>query len=241
MGAYYFLMCLLPALPSALGEPLPLAFSEISRSVRRHIKPADEDLLHAHLSIIDAANWESLEQGREPFLEGGSLSRMEMEARQNLPEFIRTFLEEKEHGIRRSHIHDRLWELCYRTLLTRAKEAGCRYLMDYIPWEIELRNGLGAARLRERGRNAEEHAILPEIRSTEITSALLSSLEGQKNPLDTERYLDGKRLQHIFHCEGSDPFSLDALLAYLSRTMIYDRWARMQAPYDMNIFLYGGG
>jgi len=240
MGFYHFLICLLPPLPSALGESMPLAFSEISRTVRRHIAPADAVMLQAQLSVIDTANWESFEQGRASFLEGGILSRAEMEARQNLPDFIRAFLAEKERGIRRFHVPDRLWELCYRALLAQAEETGCRYLMDYIPWEMELRNRLAALRLRESGRNAEEHAIPSGMRSMDFT-ALLSPLEGEKNPLAAERYLDGKRLQHIYHCEGSDPFSLDALLAFLSRAMIYDRWARMQAPYDMNKFLFGGG
>ena len=78
MGAYYFLTCLLPPLPSTLGEKLSLPFSELSRMVRRHIQPADDALLKGHLSVIDAANFENLEQGRDLFLEGGALSREDL-------------------------------------------------------------------------------------------------------------------------------------------------------------------
>ena len=240
MGAYYFLICLLPPLPSAQGEKLSLPFSELSRMVRRHILPADDALLRSHLAVIDAANFENREQGRDLFLEGGTLSREELEAGRNLPEFIRAFQEEKERGIRRTHLHDRLWELYYEELLDLAGKAGCRYLLDYIPWEIELRNRLAALRLRESGGNVEEHAVLPGMRNFDFT-ALLSQIEGQKNPLAVERYLDGERLKQIYHCQGNDPFSLDALLAYVSRAMIYGRWERMQEPYDMNNFSYCGG
>jgi len=240
MGSYYFLICLLPPLPSVPGEKLQLPFSELSRMIRQHIQPADDAILRGHLSVIDAANFESREQGRELFLEGGSLSREDLEAGRNLPEFIRAFLEEKERGIRRVHVHDRLWELCYETLLELAGKTGCRYLLDYIPWEIELRNRLTALRLRESGGNAEEHSVLPELRGFDFT-VLLSQIEAQKNPLAAERYLDGERLKQIYHCQGNDPFSLDALLAYVSRAMIYDRWERLQEPYDMKNFLYGGG
>lgn len=240
MGAYYFLTCLLPPLPSTLGEKLSLPFSELSRMVRRHIQPADDALLKSHLSVIDAANFENLEQGRDLFLEGGALSREDLEARRNLPEFIREFLEEKERGIRRAHLHDRLWELCYGAILALAGSEGCRYLLDYVPWEIELRNRLVALRLRESGGNVDDHAVLPGIRSADFT-AMLSQLESQKTPLTAERYLDGERLKQIFHCQGHDPFSLDALLAFLSRAIIYGRWEMLQAPYDMNNFLYGGG
>lgn len=226
MGAYYFLTCLLPPLPSTLGEKLSLPFSELSRMVRRHIQPADDALLKGHLSVIDAANFENLEQGRDLFLEGGALSREDLEARRNLPEFIRKFLDEKERGIRRAYLHDRLWELCYGALLALAGSEGCRYLLDYVPWEIELRNRLVALRLRESGGNVDDHAVLPGVRSADFT-AMLSQLESQKNPLAAERYLDGERLKQIFHCQGHDPFSLDALLAFLSRAMIYGRWERM--------------
>jgi hypothetical protein len=240
MGAYYFLTCLLPPLPSTLGEKLSLPFSELSRMVRRHIQPADDALLKGHLSVIDAANFENLEQGRDLFLEGGALSREDLETRRNLPEFIREFLEEKERGIRRAHLHDRLWELCYGAILALAGSEGCRYLLDYIPWEIELRNRLVALRLRESGGNVDDHAILPGIRSADFT-AMLSQLESQKTSLTAECYLDGERLKQIYHCQGNDPFSLDALLAFVSRAMIYGRWERLQEPYDMNNFLYSGG
>jgi hypothetical protein len=240
MGAYYFLMCLLPPLPSTPGEKLSFPFSELSRMIQRHIRPADDALLKGHLAVIDAANFENREQGRNLFLEGGTLSREDLEAGRNLPEFIREFLDEKERGIRRAHVHDRLWELCYGALLELAGKSGCRYLMDYVPWEIELRNRLTALRLRESGGNAEEHSVLPGIRSFDFTD-LLSQIEGQKNPLAAERVLDGERLKQIYHCQGNDPFSLDALLAFVSRAMIYDRWEKLQEPYDMNNFLYGGG
>jgi hypothetical protein len=240
MGAYYFLMCLLPPLPSTLGEKLSLPFPELARITRRHIRAVDEALLNGHLAVMDAANFENREQGRDVFMEGGTLSREDLDAGRNLPEFIRKFQEEKERVIRRVHPHDRLWELCYESLLELARKEGCRYLMDYIPWEIELRNRLATLRLRESGRSAEEHAVLPGIRSFDFRD-LLSQIEGQKNPLAAEHILDGERLKQIYYCQGNDPFSLDALLAYVSRAMICGRWEKMQEPYDMNNFLYGGG
>jgi vacuolar-type H+-ATPase subunit C/Vma6 len=138
------------------------------------------------------------------------------------------------------HPYDRLWELCYESILAGAEKRGCRYLLEYIPWEIELRNRLAAMRLRSIGANAEERAVLPLIRNYDFT-ALLSQLEGQKNPLASERTLDTERLKQINHCQGSDPFSLDALLAYISRALILGRWERTQEPYDMKNYLYGGG
>ena len=240
MGAYYFLTSLLPPLPSTLGDKLPLSFCELSGMIQRNVQPEHDTLLKSHLSVIDSANFENMEQGRDLFMEGGTVKREDLKAGRNLPEFIRQFLEEKDRGIRSPHVHDRLWDLCYRAILKTAGDAGCRYLLDYIPWEIELRNRLTALRLRETGENPVEHAVLPGVRCFDF-STLLSQLEGQKNPLAAERYLDGERLKQIYHCQGHDPFSLDVLLAYVSSALIYGRWERMQEPYDMNNFLYGGG
>ncbi len=240
MGGYYFLACLLPPIPSILGEKLPVSFTEIAQMIRRNIHPSDDALLRAHLSLIDTANWENYEQGLGLFLDGGILSREDIESRRNLPAFIRDFLEEKERGIRRPYIPDRLWELYYGTLLSQAEKEKCRYLICYIPWEIELRNQLTALRLQNSSRGIEEHTIMPAIRNYDFTT-LLSELDVQKNPLFAERYLDEERLKRICHCEVNDPFSLDNLLAFLSRAMIYSRWEKLQVPYDMNDFLYGGG
>ena len=240
MGAYYFLACLLPPLPSSLGEKLTVSFPDMTRIAHRHIQPQDDQLLRAQLSVVDAANWESIEQGRNHFLEGGTLSREEMETRQNLPAFIRQFLEEKERGIRRPYIYDRLWELCYGALLALAEEKGCRYLIDYTVWEIELRNCLAALRLRESEGNIADRTIMPGLRSFDF-SGLLSRLDSQNNPLEAERIIDSERLKQIFHCRGADPFSLDAILAFLACAFIYSRWEKMKIPYDIQNFIYSGG
>jgi len=240
MGAYYFLSCLLPPLPTVLGEKMPTPFADLSGMACRHIRPQDEAVLRAHLSVVDAANWESLDQGREEFMDGGLISSEDIRTRQNIPDFIRLFVEERERGIRRAYAYDRLWEFCYEAMLATAEEARCAYLLAYIPWEIELRNRLIALRFKERTASIEEYTLLPGRRTLDLT-ALLASVEAQRNPLMAERILDEERLKQIFRCEGHDPFSLDAILAYLARAGIYSRWETLQTPYDVNDFLSGGG
>lgn len=240
MGEYYFLACLLPPLPEVLGEKLSISFPEITRMVRRNIEASDAQLVQAQLFALDAANWESFDEGRDSFQEGGILTHEEIKTRRNLPSFIRQFIAEKERGIRRPCIYDRLWELCYASILTRAKEEGCRYLIDYTSWEINLRNRLAAQRLRDSDRNVADSTVLPGSAAYDFSS-LLSQLDSQKNPLDAERVLDTERLKRMSSCAGSDPFSRDAILAFLAQAAIYGRWEAMQAPYDMDKFLLSGG
>jgi len=240
MGAYYFLACLLPPLPGTLGDKLGVPFSETSAILKRNIHPGDEHLLKALLYSVDTANWENLDQGKSLFIEGGVHSKADFESRRELPDFITAFQEEREKGIRRSYAFDRLWEIYYEDLLEQARRSNCRYLLDYVPWEIELRNSLAALRAREVGRNPEDSTVLGQLRDYDFSS-ILTQLKTQKNPLLSERYLDEERLRRIAHCEGNSVFALDAILAYLSRLMIFSRWEKMSAAFDFDNFLYGGG
>jgi len=240
MADYYFLMCLLPALPAALGEKMPLPFAELTGTIKRHIHPGHAELLAAHLLGVDTANWEQLDQGRDLFVEGGLMSREEMASRQDLPEFIKNFNEEKERGIHRAYVYDRLWEAYYAYAHAVAQRFNCRFGLDYLSWEIELRTSLAALRSREQGGNPEDHAILGAFRAYDFTN-VIAQARGQKNPLLAERCLDEERLKQIYRCEGSSPFSLDALLAYLMRSWLFSRWERIAEPFDMETYLQQGG
>jgi len=240
MSKYYFLLCMLPPLPATLGEKMPLPFADIAGSARRHVEPADEGLLLALLAGVDAANWEQFDQGRDLFWSGGLLSREQMAGRENLPDFIRRFQEEKERGIARAYLYDRLWELYYLSAYAVAQPSPSRFLTGYLAWEIDLRTSLAAVRARDAGVNPEERAILGGFQYGDF-SALIAQLKSQNNPLQAERLVDEERLKQIYHFEGSSPFDLDALLAYVSRAMLYSRWERIGEPFDIENYLWQGG
>ncbi|MBN2468794.1 MAG: DUF2764 family protein [Deltaproteobacteria bacterium] len=241
MGAYYFLACLLPPLPLELGERLPLSYIEIIGMIKRNIYTKDEPLLNAYLHSVDVVNWEHIDQGRNIFLEGGMLTRDDIETRNNLPPFLRDFIDEKERGaIRRPYVYDRLWELYYIYVFELAQKARCRFLLDFIPWEINLRNNLVDLRAKVKNTDAEPFTILRSLGTADLSS-IMTQVKGKENPLLSEGYLDTERLKYISHCLGSNPFTLDAVLAYVSRLAIYSRWERINAPYEFYDFLYGGG
>jgi len=240
MSNYYFLMCLLPAMPAALGEKMSLGYGEVAGAIKRNIHPEDIGVAHAHLQSVDAFNWEQMDQGRDLFIEGGLLSHDDMAANRDLPDFIRIFREEKERGIHRANLYDRLWELYYSYAHAVAERAGCRFLIDYLSWEIELRSSLAAVRIREIGGNVDDHAILTSFRPRDFSN-FITSLKSQKNPLQAERFIDEERLKQIYHFEGSSSFSIDVLLAYLSRAAIYARWERISEHFDIETYLWHGG
>lgn len=242
MSNYYFLMCLLPTIPAALGEKMPLGFGEVVNVVKRNIHPEHIKIVYAHLQSADAFNWEQMDQRRDLFLEGGFLSREDMAGNRDLPDFIRTFREEKERGIHAPYVYDRLWELYYRHVYAVAERCGCRFLIDYLSWEIELRLSLAAMRVREKGENADDHAILTAIAfHPRDYSDFITQHKSQKNPLQVERYLDEERLRQIYRFEGSSVFSIGALLAYVTRAAIYSRWEKISADFDAETYLWQGG
>jgi vacuolar-type H+-ATPase subunit C/Vma6 len=236
MGKYYFLASVVSAMPGSLGDKLPIPFADISTLVQRNTEPEDIPLVRALLMSIDVSNVEAIYQGRDIFTPGGTLSREEIDLKQSLPLFIRTFLEDKERGSRRPYLYDGLWEGYYAYAYSLGQERGCRFLTDYLTWDIGLRNHLVVLRAREKGGEGEENTLLPHVGAGELSNVLIQ-VKGQKNPLWAERVLDEERLKQVFHCEGSDPFSLDAILALLERARIFSRWERMNSPFEITQFI----
>ena len=219
---------------------MPLGFGEIAGTVKRNVHAEHLEIAFAHLQSVDVFNWEQMDQRRDLFLEGGLLSREDMAGARVLPDFIKTFREEKERGIHRAYPYDRLWELYYSYTHAVAERSGCRFLIDYLSWEIELRLTLAAMRVREKGGNVDDHAILSAFHPRDYSN-LITQLKSQKNPLQAERCLDEERLRQIYRFEGSSGFSLDALLAYVTRSAIYSRWEKISEDFDIETYLWHGG
>jgi len=233
MARYYFLSSCLPPMPFSLGEKVSLQFEEICGLILRNVEPVDEPLVRCCLHVIDTANTEFYLQGHDIFLPGGSLTREEIEAKRHLPSFIRNFFEDKDKGFRRSYGYDTLWERYYAYAYSLAEELSCRFLIDYLSWEIGLRNSLVELRSRARGEEAEDYQILVRAGGHDF-SGIVSQLKMQQNPLKAEQYLDEERLKRIYHCEGADPFSRDVILGTLEKARIYSRWEKLDAIYPVH-------
>jgi hypothetical protein len=232
MAKYYFLASSLPPLPSSLGEKLSLPFDEICQTILRNIEPGDEPLVRCCLLRVDTGNAEFFLQGENVFLPGGSLTREDVEGKRHLPLFMRAFLDDRDRGLRRRYVYDSLWEGYFAHTLSVAADVGCRFLTDYLSWEIGLRNSLVGLRARALGEEPDEYQVLARAGSHDF-SALLSQWRAQYNPLKAELFLDEERLKTIYHFEGSDPFSRDAVLGILEKARIYSRWERLNVEYPI--------
>lgn len=233
MARYYFLSSSLPPMPIALGEKLALPFSEMCRLIMRNIESEDEPLVHSCLLAIDTANMVFFLQGQDIFLPGGSLTREEIEGKRHLPSFIKTFLEDGNQQGRRVYGYDNLWEAYYGYAFSLSMELNCRFLIDYLTWEIGLRNSLAGLRAKARGEDAEDYQIMVRAGGYDF-SPIITQLKTLQNPLKAEQFLDEERLKRIYHCEGPDPFSRDTILGALERAKIYSRWEKLTSIYQVH-------
>ncbi len=232
MARYYFLASCLPPMPLSLGEKISLSFEDICGLILRNIESADEPLVRCCLHAVDTANVEFYLQGQDVFLPGGILSREEIEARKHLPLFMKIFFEERDKGVRGLYGYDALWERYFAYAYSIAQELDCRFLTDYLSWEIGLRNALVELRARTQGKEAEDYQILAQIGKHEF-SGTISQLKTQQNPLKAEQFLDEERLKRIYHCEGADPFSRDVILGTLEKARIFSRWEKLNSIYPI--------
>lgn len=240
MAGYYFLMSLLPPLPERLGDGLKAGLDAVSGLARKHAEQPDRDLLEMHLRSIDVSNFIALETGRRDLIPGGSLTREELAGARGLPGIFMDFSKEREKGRGRVYVYDRLWESYFRESFKLAESKKCAFLKRYIPWEIQLRNTLAGARRSGAPGDNEQHQVLPQFQDYDM-EYLISGLREQRSPLEQERYLDRERLRFIAGCLDHDAFSLDALLGYLSRAMVFSRWQKAEQTFPIDKLLNAGG
>lgn len=232
MARYYFLASCLPPVPAALGEKLLMPFAGMYQLILRNIEPEDKPLVTCCLLWTDMANIEFILRGWDIFLPGGIMSREDIETRRNFPSFIKDVLEDKEQGAHRGYKQDMIWESYYNHVYSLAESYGCRFLVDYFSWEIGLRNALAGIRASATAKEPEDYQIVFRFGAYDF-SAFLSQVRSIHDPLKTERFIDEERLKRIFHCEGPDPFSRDAILGALEKARIYNRWEQMNASYEL--------
>lgn len=232
MGSYFFLASLLPVIPPSLGGKLPAPFENISRLIRRNIEPDDAPLVDLSLLYIDTYNFEYFQKGWDIFVPGGTLNREQIAQGQELPFFMRAFLAENDQREGRRYIYDDLWERYFAHAYSLAAAMGCQFLVDYLSWEVRLRNGLVALRTKRTGEETLDHQLLHWMGSLDI-SLMLPDLNEELDPLLIERSLDEERLKRIYDCEGTNPFSRDTILAYLERFRIFSRWEGVNETYDV--------
>ena len=225
---YYRLMSSLPVLPAA-PDPPSMALGDLVEQLQVELSPADWRLAEGLLGRIDVANLIAHEQGHEALWDSRGLHQAEdLSARggADLPQFLEDFLRRKEEGGlggASGYLYDSLWQAYYAALAEMAADAG-GFLADWVAWEVPLLNSLARWRTDALGVDAEG-GLLETPPAPVSHHELVSRASEEPDPMARERLLDAARLEAIESLSGADPFSIDAVLAYLTALLILDRWA----------------
>ncbi|MBN1944310.1 MAG: DUF2764 family protein [Bradymonadales bacterium] len=226
---YYRLMSIMLKLPEVPDVP-PIELKAAVDQIMEAVDEADRRGVVALLEFLDCRNLEARLQGVEVFDDRAVFSRAALEERVDLPAYMTDFLELYESGaIAESYPFDALWRAYFGHLLRVAEEARSSFLQEWAGFEITLRDALVLLRAEDLGEKGEPRlsGVLTEEGESHLT--LLSAYAEASNPLEGERVLDRGRLKKIEAISGIDPFSADAVLAYLAALLILDRWDLEQA------------
>ncbi len=221
---YYRLLSMLPSLPEA-PEPPPIPLAEFMPLIEEDLAEKDRPLALAMLGFVDCRNVESLLQGFDAFDERAPLGRQQIEERRDLPDYLAEFLEAYDGGsIAEPYPFDALWRAYFTDLVELGERSRSTFLRDWASFEIGLRDDLVPLRADATGDKPELRQSGVPVDEGDDLGPLLSALADAPNPMERERLLDAHRLKKLDAFAGADPFSLDAVLAYLAALLILDRW-----------------
>lgn len=218
---YYRLVTALPSLPESFG-PITVSLPEIVEHVLDEVDGADAELVRALLWFIDTSNAESLLLGRSYFDPRGTCTREQWEMRRDLPDFLDEILRSEE-SLQPAQQVSRLWNAYFSCLASIAEKHKNRFLFQFVEVETGLRNAV--ARVR-----AEQMSIDPDLamvaggESAQQYQAIALRATEAPDPQLRERVLDRERLAIYQEIEGIDPFSIDAVLAYIACALVLDSW-----------------
>ncbi len=218
---YYRLVTALPPLPDGFS-PLPVPLQEIVQLILDEVDGIDAELIHAVLWFIDTHNAEMILLKRSHFDPRGTCSQEQMETRQMLPAFLDEILRSEE-SLQPAQQVARLWNAYYLALAEIAERTRNRFLSEFVEMEIGLRNAI--ARQRAERMNVDpDLAMVQGGEGAGLYHGLVLRAAEAPDPESRERILDRERVNLIQELEGIDPFSIDAILAYLSVALVVDSW-----------------
>lgn len=214
---YYYLLTSLPVLP-ALGEAQPIdlpVLREMAQAAPAAAEVVDALLLDYDLLLREAALAGEVEAPRPAVL---TVEQMGDQA--PLPEALQA------EPVRRLRIPaDAVWEAYYRYADRVGRRRGCRLLVEWVGFEVALRNALVDARaemlhLDSEGYRVAEDLAVPDESASQAARAFTEA----PDPLKGLRRLDEARWNWVDQRGAYFSFGIDELAAYARKLVLLTRW-----------------
>lgn len=124
---------------------------------------------------------------------------------------------------------DLIWERYFRYAHEVGRSCGSRFLIQWVKFEVALRNALAVARARRLGLDESDYQVAADLANRdEDLSPVLSDWGGAPTPLLGLRVVIRARWSWINRHDAWFSFSVDELLAYAARVMLLEQWHRTE-------------
>lgn len=220
---YYRLMTSVPPVKGDLKSTSTPSLSKISQLIFTEVEGSDKELVSSILWFVDTANAEAVLLDKDHFRESGTISKEEFENKLDLPPFLDNIFRMEQGVVQQEILLKKLWESYFNALIEISRKHNSKFLQGYTEMEIGLRNAIAAVRAKELGVEEGKIQIFNGKNSFQYGSLVLRASEA-KDPQERELVIDKARLAYYLELEGIDPFSIDAVLAYLAKAMVIDSW-----------------
>ncbi len=249
---YYYLISSLPEL--RFGEKLPFTTEEFFDEYSSEIE-SDLDLINIIILKNDVKNLELIfkdkakeDKIRKPSVYTLEELRQNIKTRENLPDFVITFLNKYET---KEEYLENFTEL-EKEYLVYGYEFDNTFLKAYFKFELDFRNAIASMRARTQDVDVlrysvgdEDDIVISKIKKNKSLPDFGISNEAiwidkliqafdKDDPLNLERTLDKIRFEQIEILTSLMDFQVEKLLGYLLRLSILERWAEFDKETGSN-------
>ena len=120
------------------------------------------------------------------------------------------------------------WETYFRYAADVAEACACRFLADWVAFEVGLRNALAIARARELGLDADDYQVAAELgEPVESFTEIVDKRAAAATPLAELETLIKARWAWLSKHEAWFSFSDDEFAAYTGKLMLLIQFERL--------------
>ncbi len=225
----HFYITTLPALGD-LGSVPSMGLADLLEHVEENRKWHQQ--LEALVLLDDLLQRESFLAGETDDVEPSVLSFQQVRGEAPLPEALEAAPVSNEFAAvdqPTALTTDWLWERYFRYVHQLGRSHRSRFLVQWVGFEVALRNRLAAARARQLGLNESDYVVAPDLaQPDEDLSPLLSEWETAPTPLAGLRVVIRARWWWLAQHDAWFSFRVDELLAYSARVMLLEQWRRTE-------------
>lgn len=222
-SARHFYITTLPALGD-LGSAPSMKLADLIEHVEEN-RPWCEQL-EALALLDDLLQRESLLAGETEEVEPAVLTLQQVRGEAPLGEELEASADTDQATVLEI---DLLWERYFHYAHQVGRSHNSRFLLNWVEFEIALRNALAAARARRLELDESDYLVATDlVHSDEDLSPVLSEWEAAATPLAALRAVMRARWVWLDWHDRWYSFSVDELLAYAARVMLLEQWLRTE-------------